>query len=291
MSRGRIAWAAVVGAAFLVVLLASRLSGGGPLERQDQAESPPVRAPTPTAPPAKAQTPPTAVLRLSSPQDGMRVRRHYVRITGRLLGDGPRPAQIFAQAPGVEASDEIEQGDGSFTARLPLREGVNTIRVEASPYPEQEETQPLVLARRTITVQRVRWRRSRDDGALDLATAWQVARANLYLCGETDGGGCYSQPHCVRLTRTRVDCPSTVHWDDARVGRCGVVYSVERRPDRRVFFGAYRCNYKLMPPGTAAQFVRPWVTGGRRRYVSERHLDWTPYGIPRFDVFTNRLVP
>jgi hypothetical protein len=33
------------------------------------------------------------------------------------------------------------------------------------------------------------------------------------------------------------------------------------------------------------------VTGGRRRFVvEEKYLDQTPYGIPQFDVFTNRLV-
>jgi hypothetical protein len=199
--------------------------------------------------------------------------------------EGPRDVSVDVTVPAVASSVE-PKADGSFRTLLPLREGVNAVDIEATTIDEEEVN--VVLARRRLRVDRAR-PRSSGHGALDRATAWTVAREHLYLCGEA-GGGCYSQPRCVRVTRTRVDCPSTVHWDDARIGRCGEVYSVERGPYRRVLFGTYACPNKPMPSGTARRFVRPEVHVARRRFVGGNDLIRTPYGVPQYDVFTNRLV-
>jgi hypothetical protein len=223
---------------------------------------------------------------LDHPRNGQVVRRHYVTVTGRFRNRPRGYAQILLDGERDAAGWAQVQRDGSFRGRVPLRPGANRVKVDVDI--DTEEDGAGTAATRSVTVRRAAARPSRQDGTLDLATAWFVARTNLYLCGEA-GGGCYSDPHCVRVTATRVDCPSTVHWD-GEPGRCGVVFAIERATDRRVMFGTYRCPYVAIPRGAVRRFVRPWVFGDRERFVAEGRLDYTPHGVPQFDVFTNRLT-
>ncbi len=230
-----------------------------------------------------------ARLRIDWPANGT-VRRHYVSVVGAVLGADLRRLSVEIDGRGAETYPALGR-DGSFRGILPLRMGTNRVRVRVlrevdDDAPEgQEET---VLAERNVTVTRARPRPSPLDGTLDRATAWFVARETLYLCGE--GGDCYSQPHCVRVSRVRVDCPSTVHFDEEPVGVCGTVVSVQRERDGRVLYGEYRCQGVPVPAGTARRFVQPWQEVARRRFTGEGDLDATPHGIPHFDVLTNRLA-
>jgi hypothetical protein len=238
------------------------------------------RAPSSGIPAGDAQT--GVRLVIDTPQDGQRVRRHYVRVTGRVLGDLGGEERVDVRL--TRGADESRPLEGRrFRLLLPLRQGRNLMRVRLT-----SEDESRTLASRRLTLDRIgRIRLLR--GALDRATAWLVARDLLSLCGDDEG--CESRPHCARVTATRVDCPSSVHFDGQPVGRCGTVFSVERRPGRRVAWGRYRCPYRRLPPGAARTFVQPALRVARRIYrTTDRFLEPTPYGVPAFDVYTNRLV-
>ena len=229
------------------------------------------------------------ILHLDAPRPEQTVRKHYVTVSGRFTSPVPHyEIQADLTARGLHGYAVLRR-DGSFRGRLALKSGTTTVRIAFTH--EDEYGDVRTLARRTVRVRRAQPAPPSPDGSLDLATAWFVARNMLYLCGEA-GGGCSSQPYCVRVDRARVDCPSAVAWEPGYVERCAEVWSVIRDPEGRVFAGRYDCPTETkLGRGRARPLVQSWQQPPRRRFTEDDGLLlYTPYGVPEFDVTRDVLA-
>jgi Glucodextranase, domain B len=245
--------------------------------------------------PSQARQSPLPAVTIDSPRDREKTNERTAVVMGRAPV-APPGGEVSVTVTVNGRPVDVEPRRERFRVAVVLELGVNRISANADIYgPGTDDMEPATVTAQPIEVTRVR---GPDTGVLNLATALWVAndsRDVYWLCGEADG--CLADPVCIRMGRSRVDCPVKSQYQPDEPQICGVVVSVQVRA-RRVYSYSYRCEGRWHR--NSRRFVRPEIQRAGRRYrVNEHESDWfieevnerNSYGLPRFDVVRDRFIP
>jgi hypothetical protein len=284
VSRASVAWvAAAVAIAAWIIAVALGTDG----------------APQRVFGPSTSERVPAMSVTIDSPVDGTSTSARSMLVTGRAPA-APRGGGVWVTVTVNGRPVRLEGQGDTYRAEVALELGGNELTAKAEIYTAHDEdpttitSAPTAVARTSVP--------GDGTGTLDLATAAVIAEWSDYvywLCGESDDCGT-TKPRCFQVGPRRVDCPVGDYGPAATspVALCALVITVHLR-DRHVYYASYGCRGRRLNP-SPERFVRRTVyRRGRQFRVDEAeapHLRQeinqpNRYGVPRFDVDSDRFLP